>query len=150
MTFQRRNNLIQTARPLIVAALVAALALGGWGAASLANSHGHDGHGAGHGMAHGDAHHGSAPIPDDAPASTRAYREANDRMHGAMAIAFTGDADVDFARGMIPHHQGAIDMARVVLEHGEDPEIRALAEAIVTAQEEEIAFLEAWLAEHAD
>jgi uncharacterized protein (DUF305 family) len=142
--------MIPTPRSAIVAALVAAAALGGWGAASLASSHGHAGHDAMHGMAHGDAHHGSGPIADDAPTSTRAYMEANDRMHAAMAIAFTGDADVDFARGMIPHHQGAIDMARVVLEHGEDPEIRALAEAIVAAQKEEIAFLEAWLAERAD
>jgi uncharacterized protein (DUF305 family) len=62
-----------------------------------------------------------------------------------MAIEFTSDPDVDFARGMIPHHQGAIDMARVVLEHGQDPEIRALAEAIIAAQEEEIAFLRSWL-----
>lgn len=62
-----------------------------------------------------------------------------------MAIEFTSDPDVDFARGMIPHHQGAIDMARVVLEHGQDPEIRALAEAIIAAQEQEIAFLRRWL-----
>ena len=68
-------------------------------------------------------------------------------MHEAMAgMAYSGNADIDFARGMIPHHVAAIEMAEIVLEHGSDPEIRALAEAIIAAQEAEIAELEAWLA----
>jgi uncharacterized protein (DUF305 family) len=90
--------------------------------------------------------HGAAPGVE--PPSSQAYREANARMHEDMDVALTGDADVDFARAMIPHHQGAIDMARVELEHGDDPELAELAREIIAAQEQEIAFLRAWLAEH--
>lgn len=84
---------------------------------------------------------------ESASASTKAYQAINDAMHKDMSIAFTGDADIDFVKGMIPHHQGAVDMAKVVLAHGTDPKIRALAEAVVKAQEEEIAFMKAWLKE---
>jgi len=80
-------------------------------------------------------------------AATTAYRDANTRMHTDMEVAFTGDPDIDFLLAMIPHHQGAIDMARVVLEHGSDPGIRALAEEIIAAQEAEIAQMREWLAE---
>lgn len=94
-------------------------------------------------MDHG-AHMGAPASP-----AAEAFGEANARMHAEMALPFTGDTDIDFARGMIPHHQGAIDMARIELEYGKDPELRALAEQIVKAQEGEIAFLKAWLAKNA-
>lgn len=90
-----------------------------------------------HHMAGGDAMSNDAVI--------KAYEAANMKMHKDMAIKLTGDADADFVRGMIPHHQGAIDMAKVVLEHGKDPEIRKLAEGVITAQEGEIAFMKEWL-----
>jgi uncharacterized protein (DUF305 family) len=91
------------------------------------------------------AGHGAPPAAQD-PAATREYRAANDRMHRDMAIAFTGNADRDFAAAMIPHHQGAIDMANTVLRHGTDAEMRALAQAIIQAQTAEIAQLRAYLA----
>ena len=80
--------------------------------------------------------------------SSAAYEEANARMHSAMAVPLTGDADVDFIAGMIPHHQGAVDMARIVLEHGTDPEVRNLAETIIASQEAEIAWMTDWLAKN--
>jgi len=86
--------------------------------------------------------------PTDSPASA-AYAAANMKMHEDMAVAYTDDADIDFIRSMIPHHQGAVDMARIVLQHGADPEVKALAEGVIKAQEAEIAWMQAWLEKHA-
>ncbi|GGW23495.1 hypothetical protein GCM10011452_08260 [Gemmobacter lanyuensis] len=96
-------------------------------------------------MDHG-AHTGHGMGGAEGP-STEAYRAANDRMHAGMGgMAYTGNADVDFITGMIPHHQGAVDMAKIVLEHGTDPEVRALAEKVIAAQEAEIKWMQDWLA----
>lgn len=95
-------------------------------------------------MDHSTMDHGAM---DDSP-SSKAFAEANAKMHKDMAVPLTGNADVDFVQGMIPHHQGAIDMAKIVLEHGKDPEIRKLAEEVIAAQEGEIAMMKAWLAKN--
>ena len=84
----------------------------------------------------------------DAPASTKAYRIAAERMHIGMAADYSGNADADFVRGMMAHHRGAIEMAEVVLEHGNDPELRKLAEGVIAAQEAEIAVMRKWLLDH--
>lgn len=121
------------------------VALASWGAwqyyAQQPADAAHTGH-----AGHSDHHTPKATPVVAGNASTQAYRAANDAMHKGMDIAFTGDADADFLAGMVPHHQGAIDMARVVLAHGKDPKIRELAQQIIAAQEKEIAQMNAWAA----
>lgn len=95
------------------------------------------------GMDHGAM--GAAPSAA-APPHQAALTAANDAMMTAMNPTFTGKPDRDFVLMMIPHHQGAIEMAKVELAHGTSPEIRGLAEAIIAAQEKEIADMQAWLA----
>ncbi len=122
------------------------------------------------------AHAQQAPAPTNAPvtpapmtmpmpgmpmrpasgATTPAGSEAEKTMMAAMekmsqtmaAVPMTGNADRDFVAMMIPHHQGAIDMARFELANGNDPAMRKLAEAIVSAQENEINEMQTWQKAH--
>jgi uncharacterized protein (DUF305 family) len=103
------------------------------------------------GMQHGQMMQGQGQHQDHAATAAagpaeKAYRAANARMHKAMSIKYTGDADKDFVAGMIPHHQGAIDMAQVELKYGKDPEIRKMAEAVIRDQTREIEEMRAWQA----
>ena len=63
------------------------------------------------------------------------------RMHAEMIVPFSGDADRDFARMMIPHHQGAIDMAIAELRYGKDKRLMRLAQGIIVEQQQEIAVM---------
>jgi len=72
------------------------------------------------------------------------------KMHAALAaIHPSGDSDVDFVTMMLPHHQAAIDMARTQLMYGKDPQIRRLAQEIITDQQSEIELMQLWLKQHA-
>lgn len=114
----------------ILIALVAACPFGG--AAQAQGMSGHD--------------HSTLAAPSSGSPSSAAYKAAHEKMMRDMGGALTGNADRDFVQGMIPHHQGAIDMARVQLRHGTTAEMRKLAEDIIAAQEAEIAQLRAFLA----
>ena len=97
-------------------------------------------------MAAPDAAHAGENRPD----FTRAYVDAMDAMHGPMMEGvMADDPDTAFVRGMIPHHQGAIAMAKIVQQYGDDPETRGWAARIVEAQEGEIVEMQAWLATNA-
>jgi uncharacterized protein (DUF305 family) len=78
----------------------------------------------------------------------KAFKEVMDKMHMSMNMDYAGDPDVHFVKSMIPHHQGAIDMAEVELKYGKDAKAREFAEKIIKAQKAEIEEMNAWLKEH--
>jgi hypothetical protein len=152
---QERERLMSEMRPMMremmpmMQAMMGSQGMGGGHGGMM--GHGSQGTGGGHGgmMGHGNHGQGQPPTSASASASTRAFEEVNARMHRDMAIAFTGNADIDFVRGMIPHHQGAIDMARVLLQHGKDETTRKWANDIIREQEREIAEMREWLTRNA-
>ena len=84
--------------------------------------------------------------PTDSSA-TMADRAAMMKMHEAMNH-YSGDPDRDFVQNMLPHHQGAVDMAKVELQYGKDPALIKMANNIVASQAKEIAMMKDWLAKH--
>lgn len=86
----------------------------------------------------------SAPVSPWA----QAFKAADAKMMKAMSVPMSGTADQDFVAGMIPHHQGTVDMAKVELRYGSDPKMRQLAQDIIEAQEKEITEMRAWQAKH--
>jgi Domain of unknown function (DUF305) len=88
----------------------------------------------------GAAQHSHGPGPSSGGFETM-MTESVSRMHAAMDLPFTGDADRDFARMMIPHHQGAIDMAIAELRYGKDARLKRLAQEIIVEQQQEIAVM---------
>ena len=84
------------------------------------------------GMRGGHAQHGVSAFEREMDASMARMMQD---MHG---LGFVGQADIDFLAMMIPHHAGAVDMARLVLQHGRDPATRQLAEEIIAGQTIEI------------
>jgi uncharacterized protein (DUF305 family) len=89
------------------------------------------------------------PMKPGATPAEGSMMSAMDRMSKDMAaVPMTGDADRDFVGMMLPHHQGAVDMAKFELAHGKDPAMLKLARAIVAAQDKEIAEMKAWQAKH--
>ncbi len=85
----------------------------------------------------------SASSPAD-----KAFAASMTHMMKAMNAKPTGNPDRDFVLMMMPHHQGAVDMAKVELQYGTDPELRQLASNIVAAQDKELAQMKAWLDKH--
>jgi uncharacterized protein (DUF305 family) len=83
----------------------------------------------------------------DSPAD-QAFMDAMQAMMHNMEMGSRGDADEDFVMMMVPHHQGAIDMAKVELQYGKDPMLRNLAQSIISAQEKEIAEMKEWQVQH--
>lgn len=89
----------------------------------------------------------SAAPTDQGGPSSAAFEAADHSMMTAMSSApYTGNADRDFVAHMLPHHEGAVAMAKVELQYGKDPKLRSLAKEIIAAQDKEIAFMKRWQA----
>ena len=84
------------------------------------------------------------PTPNDPP-STKDFKQAHMKMMKDMHMDFSGNADVDFAKSMMKHHEGGIEMAKLQLKHGKDPEMRKKAEKLIKEQGQDNKDFQAWL-----
>jgi uncharacterized protein (DUF305 family) len=92
---------------------------------------------------------GSSDGQQYAGAAWSKFLQGREKMHaGMLSIKASGNTDVDFVRLMLPHHQAAIDMAKTELLYGKDPELRRLAQEIITDQQSETELMQHWLTQH--
>jgi len=89
-----------------------------------------------------------AEAADPGTEADQALKASMVQMHKGMMIDYTGDPDTDFVKSMLPHHQGAVDMAKIELQYGKDPAMRKLAEDVIAAQQQEIGQMNEWLKAH--
>ncbi len=89
-----------------------------------------------------------SPRPAEAAAALQAAHDAMMRAMDGLGVVYSGDPDLDFVTQMIPHHQGAVDMAKLELEYGVTADVRKMAQAVIVAQQAEIAEMTAWKAAH--
>ena len=139
---------MKTTTTLLTAAL---LATGLAGTTLAHDEHSHQGHEMAAGEKGGD-HQADMqkmmadmmPAPGDAP-STVEFKKADMAMMHDMHVAYTGDPDVDLRTHMIPHHKGAIAMAKVALKYAKDATSKTMAQKMIDDQEKEVAEMEDWL-----
>ena len=130
--------------------VLATVALAVWLAAPAASVLAQDASGQGGTQTHGEHGHRHVQAGAAPTAGSQGYMDAMAKMNQDMSsMQMSGDPDVDFARMMIPHHQSAIDMARIELEHGKDETLKALARKVIEDQQREIDELQKWLDQHA-
>jgi uncharacterized protein (DUF305 family) len=115
---------------LVTASMVLAFAGAPMAVAQIAD---HAGHGA------------PAAKAQDLTDASKEYEAAMTKMHKDMSIPYSNDVDMDFVRGMIPHHQGAIDQGKILLKYSKNPRLRRLAGGIIAAQRREILFMQKWI-----
>ncbi len=93
--------------------------------------------------------HAHKDISDGRPGWS-AFQDSVEQMHIQMeSVEPSGDTDADFVRLMQPHHQAAIEMAKAELMNGHDPQMRRLAQEIITDQQSELELMQRWLKQQA-